>query len=212
MDNIIFENRYEVTPELLKYWRSFSFKRSARHRMWVTLFFKIAFAYIALLCFFEAAWYSIFSFVVSGCIFAFLFFVETFLPGLRDRKHYKGALRANEREAQFSIYRFSDYIEFVYENITAKYQYEQICFIDEAEDYFVLWTTKGQLLNIYKNAFSVGNADLFGEFIRGKCAEAGSLWTKKQLSSFSLKRSVVRVIVIAFIVVYASYIIFGLFM
>jgi len=84
-------------------------------------------------------------------------------------------------------------------NASAVFSYGQILHIDETDDAFHLWIKTGYFV-IFKHCFSLGNADEFGEFIRGKCL---SLHTKQHRFTVSIKRLLIIIALMSLLLVMA---------
>ena len=207
MENIIFENEYEVTPALTKKWNSLSFKRSARYRHWLAIILKIIFAALTIICAIKLM--NDGTFMPTFVFITLAFLLMLFMPKFINKKRYKNYLKFSGQSEIIQTLRFGEKIEVASGNSVTTYTYDQVKFIDENDDCFCLWVNNAQLLMIYKNAFKIGNADLFREFIFEKCKENKSLWTKKHLNHVVFKKQIPRIILLLLLVALITIYIFG---
>ena len=215
MENILFKNKYEITPRLTKKWNSLFFKRIGRHRHWVRLAMTLIFAALAVLCVVMDV-LTVLCVVMDGltgkqgyidsnayfALFVILgvgFLVSAFMPGHLNKIRYKNYLKFSGQTEWIQTLCFGDTIEVISNNSVTAYTYNQINFIDENNDCFILWLNSALLLMVYKNAFELGDANSFRDFIKEKTA--GSLWTKKQLNRIGLKKQLPRIVLLAILVV-----------
>jgi hypothetical protein len=194
MENVLFENKYEVTPALMKKWNSLSFKRSAKHKVWVSLAMKIGFALLTVLFLVQGIFTGDDIYYYLAMIYGVASVMLIFMPGYRKR--YKNYLKFSGQTEWIQRLQFGEKIEAASGNTVTTFTYDQINYIDENEDCFFLWLNVSTTLIVYKNAFVVGDADLFRAFIYEKCMEYKSLWTKKKHNHTSIKKQIPRIIIL----------------
>ena len=196
MENIQFENSYEVTPRLMKKWNSLSFKRIGRHRHWVSLAAKIVFAALAVLCLVMGSKYNMGTIVALAGVFGAGILLMIFMPGFANRKRYKNYLKISGQNKWLQTLRFGEKLEVASGNSVTTYELGQINYIDENKDCVILWINNALLLMVYKNAFTIGNADDFRLYLYARLGDGGILWTKKQMNRYGFKRQLPRIVLL----------------
>ena len=189
MDNIQFENRYEITKELVKSWNKLSQKRSAKHRLWMNFLVKTEIAVLAVLAFLSIGFFGSKSSVPVFSILVSLFIILSVLPAIAFRLQFRQFSQMTGETKWIQTARFGEDVEIKNGNTVTTYSYDKIRFIDENDECFCLFFDMGsRILPVYKNSFAVGSADEFFAFIKGKCTEKEPLWTKRELNKQVLKK------------------------
>jgi len=214
MENILFENKYEITPRLTKKWNSLSFKRIGRHRLWVRLAMTLIFAALAVLCIVMNILTSTQGYLGSNTyfglsvIFGSGFMVSAFMPRYINKIRYKNYLKFSCESNWIQTIRFGEksetaegVIEVSSGNSVTTYALQQINYADENDECIILWINNFSLLMVYKNAFTIGNTDDFRLWLYECLGDGGILWTKKKLKSVCLKKQLPRIILLVILAV-----------
>jgi len=194
MDNIQFENQYEITKELLKSWRKLSQKRSAKHKLWITFLGKVWAGVLVVLCVFAALFFNASRFFGFSLFFFTLLMYASFMPSIVSRQRVKRFLQFSGETTWLHTVCFGEEIVVKSGNSVTTYSYDKIRFIDENEECFYLWVGTNFSIVIYKSKFSVGRVDEFRTFIDEKSSEQEPLWKKRELNKKVLKKLLPRVI------------------
>ena len=217
MENVQFVNQYEITPKLMRSWRSLFGKRAGKHRQWCMLFTALVFTALI-------AWSIILireypGFLYQSSIFSFFFLLPLIYFQLRSDFSGPGVIsdqyeRISGEPTWIQTLCFGEEIE-VKNSISRTYcSYDLIRFIDEGTDCFYLWIELEFLLNdragqvnlvtgvdsllvVYKDAFLLGNADEFCAFISEKCGKKEPLLTKQEINRIALEKWGLYMVVVA---------------
>lgn len=201
MENVLFENSYEVTKSLIKSWRKVSQKRSGKLRLWLDLLFKIWSLVMAVSSAVVCFAFNLPSLVVMAGAFAGLFIMSIILPIITLHKQFKYFADLTGSSVWNQAIRFGEKIEVESGNSVSTYSYEQIRYVEENNDCFYLWLGVGVIIILYKNAFTSGDASDFSSYIIDKCSESMPLWTKRERNGELLKKQLPAVIILAVIVI-----------
>lgn len=182
MENIQFENQYEFTKSLLKNWYKMSQKRDGKYRIWLA-------GCLAVSCILIAFIIKELIFYIFALIYVLWFIYGLVRPFIMPGRQLKHFSQITGESKWFQIIQFGENIEVQSGNSIVKYSYGRIRFIEENDTCFCLWINTNIMLTIYKDSFSVGNANEFCTFIEEKCSEQEPLWTKRELNKRILKKS-----------------------
>ncbi|MDR1821967.1 MAG: YcxB family protein [Oscillospiraceae bacterium] len=200
MDDVLFENRYELTPALIKRRRSLRYKRSGKQRLWLGHVFHaelVLFVVLYLAAAYTFRWESAYRLVAwAAAIFCVVLLLT---PRARAKRNFTDMLAFARQDKLFASTTFGESVETKAGSISLKLAYDQIWFIDENDEAFMLWLQDLSMIYVQKNAFTVGDEAAFSDFIFKKAAEAEPLLTKQQLNRAVLKKSMRQIVVLAII-------------
>ena len=209
MNNIQFENQFEITKKLVKSWNRLSQRRSAKHRLWLNFFAKIGIAVLAVLMFFFVRFSGSELSIVVFALLVFLFIFYLIWPAVTFNLQSKQFSGVTGEAKWIQTICFGEDIKIKNGNTTTTYFYDKIRFVDENDECFYLFISTGSRLSIfyiYKNSFSVGSAEEFSAFIKEKATEQEPLWTKRELNKHVLKKLRSKIVFwISFAVVVSLY-------
>ena len=185
MNNIQFENQYEITKKLVKSWNKLSQKRSAKHRIWMNFLAKIGIVVLATLTLLSICFSGSQLSVLLFSLLMLLFIFYLVGPAITFKVQSKRFSQVTGEAKWIQTICFGENIEIKNGNTTTTYSYYKIRFIDENDECFYLFISIGlrlSIFHIYKNSFSVGNADEFSAFIKEQCTKQEPFWTKRELN------------------------------
>ena len=194
MENIQFENRVEDTEELAKSRMRLFQKLGGKRRHWYDYYKIISLVSLgvsAAVAALQSNHIMMYYFVCILCIICIFHFAG---PAISARRYWKQYAEQNgERICRRTVI-FGDGIEVQSGNTTIIHTYDNIRFIVENEEHFCLFVGINSMIVIYKNAFTVGNADAFSAFINEKCSAQEPLWTKSELNKRITKKRFPKII------------------
>lgn len=188
MENYLFENKYPLTEERVikadklveKKIKYSTFKYAVLSNIVNGL---LALLYVYLTTIYKDRIIKVCAIIMVGS------FIYNIIIMIRSRKQYKNQF-AHEKVVD-SIKRFGEnYFEIEHDDITKKFFYDKIHYIEEDVDFFYLWNGLESMVVIDKNMFTLGNAEDFRTFIYGKCGgEPKEIWTENQFNKKAFKYS-----------------------
>ena len=203
MEHIQFENKYEITKALMRSWSRPSQNQGAEYWFRFLFLMTVLSGVAAGLSLFVVLFFGEQSILPPAFLSLFLFAALLARPYISSGRQFKRLLQPSGETHLDRTIQFGDKLTVTTGNSTFTYSYNQIRFIDEADECFRLWIGSAlATIVVYKNSFSVGEADTFSEFIKEKCVESGPLWSKRELNKQVLKKIMPRMILIACIVIY----------
>ncbi|MCL2670603.1 MAG: hypothetical protein FWF10_01025 [Clostridiales bacterium] len=196
MENVLFENRYEVTKQMMKSWYRLSQKRSGKLQLWLNALFGGLYAFLGII-------YALLICIdgeidAKAIVLAALFFCISLLsfmaPSLRTRKAFKQFKTFTGLDIMQDTFQFGDRIEREIGSNTDVFRYDQICFIEETDEAFHLWIDVLSCMIIKKHAFTVGASGDFMTFITERCTADKPFWTKRKFSMHMWKKCLPQVL------------------
>ena len=180
MDDIVFENEYEITKQFIRSEYKLSQKRSGKLNLWVshgsTVFYVVILSV-----------YAVFSRNILICAFNTLVVVLllTYPYFIVPAQTLKGFARlSGVKTLPSPIIRtvsFGESILMQTGNTAVTYSYDKVRYIEENDEYIYFWIGTLMIVPLYKNSFTIGNSDDFTTFLYEKCSELGSLRSKRKL-------------------------------
>lgn len=163
-EEVIIENRYEVTKELMKKW----LKDNK-----ITTYFRIFWVFIAL-CGMGMAIYCITLKDIQDSVLFFIFVTIALLNAYKNNllisRRYRTFTKTYKKNSwERRILFFDDYIETNEENIMiVRIPYSDIINVEKVDECIKLKISTGGFIRIYKNAFVKSNFDECEEFLSKK--------------------------------------------
>ncbi|MDR1563917.1 MAG: YcxB family protein [Oscillospiraceae bacterium] len=199
MENIKFENVYEITPKLLKSWHGPKKKRIGRYRyviIWLLLA-GVALFLTGLTIFgiletgtpggAVALIGGIYLLIMAWIVCAYLRFAHRMI-----KKH----LKTHKVEKWYQTIQFDEEnIIIKTDNISGTYSYKLLKYVEECEDCFFLWIDTKQVYAVLKGSFTKGNAEEFMAFVR----EKGNLWSRAKLKRRVFVKNLPLIILFAYL-------------
>jgi len=196
MENILFENRYEITIPFLRSLNKLSQKWSGKLRLWIIFFTKIWLAAFSISSAVVCVVLNIPSMFWFAVVLAVYLALEFIIPEVRLRKRFKRFASQSGCPVLEQTTRFGEKIEVESGNSLSTYSYEQIRYIEENGDRFYLWLGVDLIFILCKNAFTIGNINDFGAYINSKCSEKTPLWTKRTLNRELFKKHLTAILIL----------------
>ena len=188
MDDIKFENRYDITKGFIRSEYKLSQKRSGKLNLWLVFVMKIVYilvliAYIIL----GGPLISTFTFFLFFLVCFFVVYPSFIAPARKLRAYGKIAAEKKPFTLPTRNVRFGENIVLQTGISSLSYSYDKVRYIENSDDIIYFWIGMEMVVPLYKNSFTVGNPDDFLAFFREKCSEQEPLWSKGELTRRTIK-------------------------
>ncbi|MCM1288640.1 MAG: hypothetical protein NC240_10055 [Clostridium sp.] len=160
-DEILIENKYAITKELVVKWVHENKKNTQNKIFWICM---------AILSFVLTILCILTNHMADGAlsaIYTIFCILHLYLRYSATRGYNTYAKAYNKETWERRILFFNDYFEIIEENISVKYQYSDIVTIEKIDDHMILKLQKGRI-RIYKNAFVKSGFEACEQFINEK--------------------------------------------